>query len=244
MTRNLTADLEILREHIIDLQENKALRSVDELLKAGTDPRGIMNCLSQSLIEIGRLYQSGRYYMTGLVLAGEIMRLSLELLTPHLAQEKKKGHSGLIIVGTIEGDIHDLGKNLAGYFLEAEGFEVMDLGVDVSPRVFLREILQREPDAVGVSILLTSCLEPLKRLTRLLKETYHEGPAPPLFVGCGFMSRNLEESGFLKVQDRERQLLGVEYVVTDAYDTLRLCKKLTSAKRGAAEYKDQGPAGR
>ena len=235
MNQDLTAAIELLREQIINLQESEALSSVEELLAAGTDPRSIMNCLSQSLIEIGRLYQSGRYYMTGLVLAGEIMRLALELLTPHLAQEKKKGNCGLIIIGTIEGDIHDLGKNLAGYFLEAEGFEVVDLGVDVSPRVFLREILQREPDAVGVSLLLTSCIEPLKRLMHLLKETYHERPAPPLFVGCGFMSRDFEENGFLKVQDKERQLLGVEYVVADAYDTLRLCKKLMAAKRGEGD---------
>jgi len=223
-------DLDLLRERIIGLKEVAALQSVDELLKAGTDPREIMDCFSESLIEIGRLYQAGRYYMTGLVLAGEIMRQALTLLMPHLTREKKKKRDGLIIIGTIEGDIHDLGKNLAGYFLEAGGFEVVDLGVDVSPRVFLKEILQREPDAVGVSLLLTACIEPLKRLVHLLRETYHERPAPPLFVGCGFLGRDFNGAGFFKVQDNERELLGVEHIVTDAYDTLRLCRELTQGQ--------------
>ncbi len=231
MTKDLNAQMDSLRERIIALKEVAALQSVADLLNEGADPRAIMDCFSDSLIEIGRLYQQGRYYMTGLVLAGEIMRQALSLLMPHLAKEKKKKSNGLIIIGTIEGDIHDLGKNLAGYFLEAGGFEVVDLGVDVSPRAFLKEILQREPDAVGVSLLLTACIEPLKRLVHLLKETYHERPAPPLFVGCGFLGRDFNGEGFFKVQENERELLGVEHIVTDAYDTLKLCRQLTSAKK-------------
>ena len=229
----LTEQLNLLRERVVKLKEVPALQSVADLLKAGADPRAIMDCFSQSLMEIGQMYQAGRYYMTGLVLAGEIMRQALVILLPHLAREKTEATKGQIIIGTIEGDIHDLGKNLAGYFLEAGGFEVVDLGVDVPPRVFLREILQREPDAVGVSLLLTTCIEPLKRLVHLLKEAYHDRPAPPLFVGCGFLIKDAEDEGIMAIKAKEREWLGVEHVVTDAYDTLRLCQELTRHKRPA-----------
>jgi len=229
--KEIADQLNTLRERVIKLKEIPALQSVADLLKAGADPRAIMDCFSDSLMEIGKMYQAGRYYMTGLVLAGEIMRQALVILLPHLAKDKAAPTRGQIIIGTIEGDIHDLGKNLAGYFLEAGGFEVIDLGVDVSPRVFLREILQREPDAVGVSLLLTPCIEPLKRLVHLLKEAYHERPAPPLFVGCGFLMQNSEDEGIMAIREKERDWLGVEHVVTDAYDTLRLCQELTAHKR-------------
>ena len=235
MSKDLQAQMDQLCERIISLKEVPALQSVADLLKDGADPREIMNCFSRSLMEIGRMYQSGRYYMTGLVLAGEIMRQALVVLMPHLARAQESKKNGLIIIGTIEGDIHDLGKNLAGYFLEAGGFEVVDLGVDVSPRIFLREILQREPDAVGVSLLLTTCIEPLQRLVNLLKDAYHERPAPPLFVGCGFLSRSLDEDGFVKIDEKERQRLGVDYVVADAYDTLKLCQQLTAPKNQPSE---------
>ena len=231
MENDLQTQMDQLCERIINLKEVPALQSVVDLLKNGADPREIMNCFSRSLVEIGRMYQAGRYYMTGLVLAGEIMRQALVILLPHLAKDKAAPTRGQIVIGTIEGDIHDLGKNLAGYFLEAGGFEVIDLGVDVSPRVFLREILQREPDAVGVSLLLTPCIEPLKRLVHLLKEAYHERPAPPLFVGCGFLIQNSEDEGIMAIREKEREWLGVEHVVTDAYDTLRLCQELTAHKK-------------
>ena len=138
--------------------------------------------------------------------------------------------TGLVIIGTIEGDIHDLGKNMASYFLEAYGFEVVDLGVDVPPRVFLKEILQREPDAVGVSLLLTSCLEPLARLIHLVRETYHGRQAPPIFAGGGFLSGNTDPSLTTEVAR-----LGVDYIVRDAYDTLNLCLSLTKHVRDQEE---------
>lgn len=231
MSKNIAEQMELLKNQVINLQEVPALQTVADLLKTGVAPREIMNCFSRSLLEIGRLYQSGSYYMTGLVLAGEIMRQALVVLMPQLAKAQTAPKNGLVVIGTIEGDIHDLGKNMAAYFLEAGGFEVVDLGVDVPPRIFLREILRLEPDAVGVSLLLTTCLEPLLRLVKLLKETYHERPAPPLFVGCGFLIRSVGSDGTVQIDEKERQMLGVDHVVTDAYDTLQLCRQLTAHKQ-------------
>ena len=216
-------ELEKLKKLIVSLNEVAVLQAVANLLHDGVGPRDILQCFQDGLAEIGELYQKGRYYVAGLILSGEIMRQSMRLLMPRLVKEENDfGRSGLIIIGTIEGDIHDLGKNMASYFLEAHGFEVVDLGVDVPPRVFLKEILQREPDAVGVSLLLTTCLEPLQRLVHLVRETYHGRQAPPIFAGGGFLSScsdTVLTTGMAK--------LGVDYVVRDAFETLNLCLNLT-----------------
>ena len=212
-----------LKKLIVSLNEVAVLQAVVDLLHDGVSPHDILLCFQNGLMEIGEMYQRGEYYVAGLILSGEIMRQSMRLLMPRLVKEEGAvGRSGLVIIGTIEGDIHDLGKKMASYFLEAHGFEVIDLGVDVPPRVFLKEILQREPDAVGISLLLTSCLEPLGRLVYLVRETYHGRQAPPIFVGGGFLTASTDPA-----LDAEIGRLGVDYVVRDAYDTLNLCLELT-----------------
>lgn len=216
-------ELDKLRLLIVSLNEVAVLQAVANLLHDGVSPQDILLCFQQGLVEIGEMYQRGEYYVAGLILSGEIMRQSMKLLMPRLIKEAgTAGRSGLVVIGTIEGDIHDLGKNMASYFLEAYGFKVVDLGVDVPPRVFLKEILQLEPDAVGVSLLLTSCLEPLARLIHLVRETYHGRQAPPIFVGGGFLSGTTDPA-----LTNEVAKLGADYIVRDAYDTLSLCLDLT-----------------
>jgi methanogenic corrinoid protein MtbC1 len=236
MSDELT-NLLTLGDNIVNLKEQEVLTDLEKLLEAGVPPWDIMNCFNESLRRVGQMFQAGTYFMTGLVMAGEIMRQAMEVLMPHLAHVRQPRKSGLIIIGTIEGDIHDLGKNMAAWFLEADGFEVVDLGVDVPPRVFLREILQREPDAVGVSLLLTSCVETVKRLVKLIKDAYNDRPNPPIFVGCGFLSTTTENPLLTGQTDSarpnfEKQWLEVDHLVNDAYDTLRLCRELVSRKAG------------
>jgi methanogenic corrinoid protein MtbC1 len=225
-----SSELTKLSDSVVGLQEKEVLKTLTCLIEQGVPPWELMSCFNESLGKVGRMFQEGTYYMTGLVLAGEIMRQSMDILLPHLANHEKREKSGLIIIGTIEGDIHDLGKNMAAWFLEADGFEVVDLGVDVPPRIFLKEILQKDPDAVGISLLLTSCVEPVRRLVRLLRDAYSDRPAPPLFVGCGFLGAGLD-GGLEGQRNVERQLLEVEHVVNDAYETLRLCRELVGIKR-------------
>ena len=225
-------ELKHFRAQVVALEEQRAMETLNRLLADEVEPWAIMNCLNESLIEVGRLYQAGEYYMTGLVLAGEIMRQGLEALLPRLTSKEPRKSRGLVIIGTIEGDIHDLGKNMARGFLEADGFEVVDLGVDVPPRVFLKEILQREPDAVGVSLLMTTALVPLKRLARLVKDAFEDRPAPPIFVGCGLLGQADDLSTEL---NWDRQLLGVDHVVHSAYDTLKLCREVVRGRNGLSE---------
>ncbi len=221
---NNSTELNDLQHHIIELNEVAVLQDVANLLTEGVGPHDILHRFQAGLAEIGDLYQRGEYFVSGLILAGEIMRQAMRLLVPRLVKEEGAGgRRGLVIIGTIEGDIHDLGKNMAANFLEAHGFEVLDLGVDVPPRVFLREILQREPQAVGVSMLLATCFESLSRLVYLLKESYHGRQAPPIFVGGGFISASTLPGS---LADKLAKI-GVDYIVKDASDTLNLCLKLS-----------------
>ncbi|MDR1658342.1 MAG: cobalamin-dependent protein [Deltaproteobacteria bacterium] len=208
-----------LYDLIVDLKEVATLSEVANLLGAGVEPKAIMDCFYRALNEIGRLFQSKQYYMVALVLAGELMREALKLIMPRLTGRGQSRHrEGLVIVATIEGDIHDLGKSLASFLLTTSGFEVVDLGVDVPPRIILTETMRLKPDAVGVSLLLTTCVPAVKRLSSLFEATYSDAPQRPLlFAGCGF---NLPEQ---TAHSSPPQWLGVDAIVKDAYDTVLLC---------------------
>ena len=217
-----------LHDLIVALNEVAVLQNVAQHLANRVNPKDILMCFQESLRDIGAMYQRGEYYMSGLILAGEIMRQAMRLLMPRLVKERGDNQkNGTIILGTIEGDIHDLGKNMAAFFLETHSFEVIDLGVDVPPRNFLKEILQREPDAVGVSLLMPACIEPLKRLTYLVKETYHGRKPPPIFVGSGFLNIDFAADGrFADVKNMELKNLGIDYLVKDPFETLNVCLEI------------------
>jgi methanogenic corrinoid protein MtbC1 len=177
-----------------------------------------MFCFNRAMTEIGRLFQVKEYYMVALVLAGELMREAMSILMPRLsAGDHVERREGLVITATIEGDIHDLGKSLAGFLLMASGFEVVDLGVDVPPRIILAETLKLNPDAVGVSLLLTTCVPAVQRLSALFRETWRGEPNRPLlFAGCGF---SLPPESDLDPP----KWLGVDHVAKDAYETVQIC---------------------
>ncbi|MDR1111933.1 MAG: cobalamin-dependent protein [Deltaproteobacteria bacterium] len=232
MSASDLAGLDRLYLHIVALREVAALKEVADLLVDGVEPMAIMDCFHRGLTEIGRLFQIKEYYMTALVLAGDLMSQSMRLVMPRLAKMEKAEKQGLVLVATIEGDIHELGKSLAGYLLTASGFEVVDLGVDVPPRVILAETLRLVPDVVGVSLLLTTCVPTVRRLSGLIDETFAgQADRPLLLAGCGFnIPKGPDERGG-GLTDLTG-LLGVDMVVADAYDTVRIClERMGSRKR-------------
>jgi methanogenic corrinoid protein MtbC1 len=219
---NETADVQIERLHglIVELKERETLQAVDGLLKAGVDPEKVINCFHRGLSEIGRLFQAKEYYMASLVLGGELMREAMnKMILPRLAaKEGSRKFCGKVVTATIEGDIHDLGKILAGFLLTANNFEVIDLGVDVQPRVILAETLRLDPVAVGVSLLLTASVPATRRLASLFKETYGDEPDRPLLLaGCAM---GCSEDGPRNL----KEWLGVDAVAEDASATVRLCQ--------------------
>lgn len=157
-----------LIELIVKLLEKEAMREIGDMLASGCKPSDVMESCIQAMREVGKRFEEGRYFMAALIMAGEIMRRATDLLEPYLPRHVPDAAGGVILLGTILGDIHDLGKNLFALLARCEGFQVVDLGVDVAPEHFLAEARQINPDLIGISCVVTSSMPELKKAVELL----------------------------------------------------------------------------
>lgn len=146
---------------IVELDEPTALELAGELIKNGTDPVQILEMCRTGMSTVGMKFEKGEFFLSEMIMAAEIFNQIMELIRPQLMKTVTK-KLGKIVIGTVEGDVHDIGKNIMIALLEAEGFEVIDLGVDVAPERFVSAIKEYKPDIVGMSSLLTVALEATK----------------------------------------------------------------------------------
>ena len=145
-----------------DMREQEAVQRTHDLLSAGTNPLEILEACKQALAIIGQRFECGEAFVPELILAGEIMNQIMTELRPSMETEDTSQRLGPVLVGTVEGDIHDIGKDVVVFMLEANGFEVVDLGVDVTPQAFVDKISEVKPAVVGLSGLLTLAFESMK----------------------------------------------------------------------------------
>ena len=150
-----------ITEAIKELEEEKVLKLVKDKLDAGVDPIKILEECRIGMAEIGK-GSGDTVFLTDLIMAGEIFNEAMELLMPKLVGSSTKS-LGKVVIGTVEGDIHNIGKDIAINFLKAEGFEVIDLGVDVPAQKFVDAVKEHNPPVVGMSGLLTLSIEPMKK---------------------------------------------------------------------------------
>ena len=152
---------EAITEAIKELEEEKVLKLVKEKLNAGEDPISILEACRRGMAEIGK--EAGdTVFLTDLIMAGEIFNEAMEILMPKLVGSSTE-NLGKVVIGTVEGDIHNIGKDIAINFLKAEGFEVIDLGVNVPAQKFVDAIKEHNPPVIGMSGLLTLSIEPMKK---------------------------------------------------------------------------------
>jgi len=157
-----------LKEMIVNLDE-KAIDYVKLMLEHGVKPVEIIDILREAMEVIGEKYEKGEYFISELITAGEIGEKIVELLEEKFKYELGKSRAR-IVLGTIEGDIHSIGKNIVKMVLIANGFEVIDLGVDVSINKFIEAIEKYKPDVVGVSALITTAATNIGRLVNELEK--------------------------------------------------------------------------
>ncbi len=156
-------DFEKLTELIIELEVDDIEAAVKEALEVdGKDPFDIMNALTKGMDEVGRRYEEKEYYLTELVLAGETMKEAFKVLQPALAASDKSQDKIKIIIGTVKGDNHDIGKNILGSLLLSNGFEIFDLGMDVDENTIVDKVKETGADIVALSSLLTMTVEQIK----------------------------------------------------------------------------------
>lgn len=156
---------------IADMNEDKAMALVRAMLDAGEDPQMILDAASEAMTIVGNRFDEKEYFLPELIIAGEMMQSIGELVKPKLkAQAKQSAVLGKVLIGTIAGDIHDIGKDVVSFMLDVNGFEVFDLGVDVPAATFVTKIQELKPDIVGMSGFLTMAFDQMKLTVEAIKD--------------------------------------------------------------------------
>jgi methanogenic corrinoid protein MtbC1 len=161
-----------LIDAITDMREEDAVKIADDLLNSGSDPIGILDDCREALGVIGSRFAAGECFVPELILAGEMLRQISTLAKPKIAErgDAPKKKLGRIVIGTVEGDIHDIGKDIVTFMLDINGFDVQDLGVDVPVAKFVEAVKSFKPQVVGLSGFLTLAYDPMKNTVQALKD--------------------------------------------------------------------------
>jgi len=150
--------MDTLRKLVIDGKEKEAASRVLLMIEEGGDPEVIMQeALIPAMDEVGMRFQEGEFFLPEMLIAARAMQRSLDVLKPGLT-ECRVEPLGKVIIGTVKGDLHDIGKNLVGIALQGSGFEVIDLGYDVSPEKFVDAIIKHKPMIIGMSAMITTTM--------------------------------------------------------------------------------------
>jgi methanogenic corrinoid protein MtbC1 len=152
---------DVLATAISELEESEALKLVQERLEGGTNPQEILSSCQAGMALVGKRYEAGEYYVSELIMAGELFKQANALLAPHFSADGG-ATKGKVVVGTVKGDIHDIGKDLVVGMLKASGFEVIDLGVDVPVQKFVEAVKTSGARIVGLSGLITLSFDGMK----------------------------------------------------------------------------------
>lgn len=161
-------DLKVLYEHVIEGEAAQVEAAVQAALDAGINASTILNeGLISAMDEVGRRFEEGEYFVPEMLIAARAMQAGLRLLKPHLISSETVS-AGKVAIGTVKGDLHDIGKNLVAMMLEGAGFEVLDLGVDVTPDSFVKAV-QGGVQIIGMSALLTTTMSNMAITVEALK---------------------------------------------------------------------------
>jgi 5-methyltetrahydrofolate--homocysteine methyltransferase len=171
-----------LTQAIVDLREVDALAMVDSLLAEGADAVGILADCKAAMDVIGERFANGEAFIPELIMAGEIMAGVSTKLKPHLVGVAPEQKLGVVVIGTVQGDIHDIGKDIVATMLDIAGFDVVDLGVDVKVDAFIATAQEKHAQIIAMSCLLTSAIDTMKRVVAAAGEAGIRGDVK-LMVG-------------------------------------------------------------
>ena len=209
-------DFEKLTELIIELEVDDIADAVKEALETdGKDPFDVLSALTKGMDEVGKRYEEKEYYLTELVLAGETMKEAFVILQPALAAADRSESKVKVIIATVKGDNHDIGKNILGSLLLSSGFEVIDLGMDVDAQTIVDKVKETGAIIVALSSLLTMTVEQIKVVHEALKSAGLRGGVK-LIVGGAPLNMELAKK------------LGADDFADDAVQGIRNIKDLAN----------------
>lgn len=186
-----------IKESLLTFDREKLIEATKKGLDEGHDPHDLLDVVTSSLREIGDKFENGEFFLAELINAGEIAKTIIsEYLEPSL---KKSGSErkviGHIVIGTVAGDIHDIGKSIVASMLSMAGFEVIDLGVDVSPDKFVEAVKEHSPEVIGLSALLTTTLPIQRETIKALEENKLRGQVKVIVGGSPVTEDWVKEIG-------------------------------------------------
>ena len=157
---------------MVHMREQEALRLAEKMLNDGVHPLKVLELCREAVEKVGKQFEVGKYFLPELIMAGEMLKKissMTELFLKHDAEDKT-ARLGKVVLGSVKGDIHDIGKDMVKFLLDVNGFEVYDLGVDVPPERFVEAIKKVQPEVVGMSALLTTVFEAMKNTVAAIKD--------------------------------------------------------------------------
>jgi 5-methyltetrahydrofolate--homocysteine methyltransferase len=199
-----------LEQAMADLEIDDTESLIRQALDGGVEPQAVLEAMSRGMTRVGELFQKGEYFLADLVLAGEAMKEGVAVLAPMLHGSGQG--KGTVVVCTVKGDIHDIGKNLVVTLLRSAGFKVIDLGVDVPEQKIVEAVRESGAGAVGLSVLLTTMVASVSDVVDALTEA---GLRDRVKIGIGGACTTPE------LVER----LGVDAMGRDAVEAVRLCEK-------------------
>ncbi len=185
---------------------------VQSSLDSGNDPHDVLNAITAGLDECGILFEKREFFFLDLMMAGEAFTKGMEVLEPHLA-DTSIGLAGKVLLGTVGGDVHDIGKNLVGFLLKSAGFEVIDIGTDNATERFVQAVKEHQLDVLGMSALLTTTMLGMGNVIKAMdKEGLRE--KTKVIIGGGPVSKHFAEE------------IGVDAYASDAVEGVKKIKEL------------------
>ena len=165
------SDFAILKESLAACQEAEALETLDRLLASGSDAAEIVAACNEGMAVLGQRFDDGDAFIPDLMFAGMIMKKAMLKLEPLLSDaDERLARQKTFVIGTVQHDVHDIGKDITAMILRGNGINVIDLGVDVAPERFVEAVREHKPDFLGMSILLTTCYKSVMQTMEALQE--------------------------------------------------------------------------
>lgn len=208
---------EALVQALVDMDEAGAQREAEALLDGGCDPMKILEACTTAMETVGKRFESGEYFLPHLLMAGEMLKQIYDTVKPLIKEERRASEKGKVLIGTVKGDVHDIGKNIVTFLLEANGFEVRDIGVNQPPASFVEAVREFRPAVVGMSGLLTLAFDAMKETVHTLQD-------------AGLRDQVKIMIGGSQMSDKVKEYAGADAYGPDAMAGVRLCKQWIGGK--------------
>jgi len=200
-----------IRDAIVNLDIDGVQNACKEAIEAGIPAyKAVGDGMSKGMVIVGERYENNEYFLAELIMAGEVMKEGMMVLEPHLKSGDLK-KIGKVAIGTVRGDLHDIGKNVVVTLLGAAGFDIIDLGVDVPSDKFVEAVKENDPDILGMSALLTTTMIEMESVIKALKE-------------AGVRDKVKIIIGGAPITDEYAEKIGADAAARDAVQGVNVCK--------------------